>query len=218
MLLFLLVLLLPSYVAGTTALQCAMWGPFMAHNCTVDSDGSCVIPPAPEGTRWNQTGIANDNTEISLHCVNERKIFIGGASIYCDSGEWRMRKLGYCEDIEEIALHGVYNIKGYNGPVENDGKYELKNDLLYKDGSQIQTCHGNTLLLLTDYVLDLSLPKKIPRKTIRYRPEFENGILYVDGIAVAKKADILDIMETDKVEGTFTVGNGNIYHRGVIVS
>uniref|UniRef100_A0A0K0CU69 G8 domain-containing protein n=1 Tax=Angiostrongylus cantonensis TaxID=6313 RepID=A0A0K0CU69_ANGCA len=244
-----LLLLLPTYAAGATALQCAMWGPFMDHNCTVDSDGSCALPPAPSGTRWNQTEVAKDDTEISLHCIDESKILIGGASLYCDSGEWSMRKLGYCEDISKIgkvvhvfddgrvvvrynniyvlagtkkqlkvtsfvAYQAVYMVNEYKGPVENDGVYEVKDDILFRDGNPLHQCHGNTLMILDDYGIDLTLPRKYPRQLFRFFPQVLDGILYVDGLAVAKKVGA----STKRLEGTFTVGDGKIYRNGKVVA
>ncbi|KAJ1365765.1 hypothetical protein KIN20_026196 [Parelaphostrongylus tenuis] len=212
--------------------------------------GSCKLPPAPEGTRWNQTTPASDDSEISLVCKDRSKVLLGGESIYCDSGEWRMKKLGYCEDISNIgkvvqlleddqivvrydnlnvvaatkkqlkvtgfmAQQAVYKMKGYKGPVaKDDAVYELKEDWLYKDGTPVRQCHGNTLMVLDDYTVDLSLPKKYPRKGFRYFPIIVEGILYVDGLAVARK---VESPRTKRLEGTFTIGDGKIYRKGKVV-
>ncbi|EYB98167.1 hypothetical protein Y032_0133g1746 [Ancylostoma ceylanicum] len=171
------------YILGPSSMACVMghWAPAFFGDCTSSQRYSCQIPSPKPGMALSRQGTVRSDESVTATCTQNNKVLLGIKSMTCVFGHWAPNQFGDCVDVNQLGTvvysdgSGLVIVKYRNGTDIKD----LGNGVLmiqYSSGGYgIEQVRGYT------GVPGISMAGGMTGVQVR------NGIVYINGVAVAKR-------------------------------
>ncbi|KAL6733728.1 hypothetical protein Aduo_004352 [Ancylostoma duodenale] len=171
------------YILGPSSMVCVMghWAPAFFGDCTSSQRYSCQVPPPKPGMSLSRQGTVRSDETVTATCTENMKVLVGIKSMTCVFGHWAPNQFGDCVDVNQLGTvvysdgSGLVIVKYRNGTEIKDlGNGELL--IQYSSGGygieQVRGYTGRPGISMAGGVTSVQV---------------RNGIVYINGVAVAKR-------------------------------